>query len=109
MFVIQRGGAKKERVMTETGAHPRKMSVAESMRRCADMLCLWRICGDAVCRRAHACRGRAHLCVRRNFRALPEGAREFFETFLAAKYAGLSFDAFKEEMEGSEEFAAFTA
>jgi hypothetical protein len=38
-----------------------------------------------------------------------KGAREFFETFLAAKYAGLSFDAFKEEMEGSEEFAAFTA
>jgi hypothetical protein len=86
--------------MTETGAHPRKMNVAESMRSGANMLCLWRICGNAACRRAKSCRGRVHLCGPRNYKLLPEGVRGFFELFLAAKYAGIAFDDFKEERGG---------
>jgi hypothetical protein len=81
----------------------------EALRRCADMLCLWRLCANASCRRARSCRGRVHLCARRNFGAVPEGARDFFADFLAGKQAGLPFEAFKEEMTDSDEAAAFAA
>jgi hypothetical protein len=94
---------------TETGGDPSKPSEVETLRRLADLLCLWRLCGNASCRRAGACRGRVHLCPRRNFPFLPEGVREWFETFLAAKYAGVSFEVFKDEMEGREETEAFFA
>lgn len=84
-------------------------SELEALRRCAAMLCLWRLCANAACRRAQACRGRAHLCAKHNFKLLPEGVRDFFATFLAAKSAGLSFENFKDEMDGSEEFEALSA
>jgi hypothetical protein len=81
----------------------------EALRRFADLLCLWRLCADASCRRARRCRGRAHLCAKRNFRAVPPGARDFFAAFLAAKYAGVPFETFKEEMADSDEVAALAA
>lgn len=84
-------------------------SEAETLRRFANLLCLWRLCGNAACRRTRACRGRSHLCAKRNFGALPEGVRHWFEFFLAAKLAGLSFEAFREEMEGRKEQDAFFA
>ena len=87
----------------------RRISETEALRRFADMLCLWRLCANASCRRARSCRGRAHLCAQRNFPAVPEGVRDFFAAFLAAKSAGLSFEAFKSEMEQSEEFMALSA
>ena len=40
---------------------------------------------------------------------MPQGVRDFFHAFLAAKYAGLPFEAFKSEMEQSEEFMALSA
>jgi hypothetical protein len=94
--------------MTETG-DPRRSSEVEELRSLADFLCLWRLCGNASCRRARACRGRAHLCTRRNFKCLPEGVREWFEEFLAAKFVGVPFEVFREEMEGREETEAFFA
>ncbi|MGB6909144.1 MAG: hypothetical protein WBE01_05340 [Methyloceanibacter sp.] len=84
-------------------------SEAETLRRFADMLCLWRLCGNAGCRRARSCRGRVHLCARRNTAALPAGVRGLFIAFLAAKHAGLSFDMFVAEMDGGEEHEAFAA
>jgi hypothetical protein len=62
----------------------RGTSDLEALRRVADMLSLWRLCANASCRRARSCRGRAHLCAQRNFPAVPEGVRDFFEAFLAA-------------------------
>ena len=94
--------------MTETGDSGER-SEAEALRRFANLLCLWRLCGNAACRRAGACRGRSHLCARRNFAVLPEGVREWFVAFLAAKYAGLPFEDFRDEMEGREETDAFFA
>lgn len=82
---------------------------AEALRRTSNMLCLWRLCGNAGCRRSRACRGRAHLCGKRNSGALPKGVRGFFEAFLAAKMVGLSFEDFREDMEGREETEAFFA
>jgi hypothetical protein len=81
----------------------------ETLRRLADLLCLWRLCGNASCRRARACRGRVHLCARRNFKCLPDAVREWFEEFLAAKSVGVPFEDFKDEMEGREETEAFFA
>ncbi|MGH6826976.1 hypothetical protein [Methyloceanibacter sp.] len=100
--------------MTETNtaasdaALPRRREV-EGLRRASDLLCLWRVCGNAACRRARSCRGRAQLCARRNTSAVPSPARDFFVTFLAAQYAGLPFEDFRADMEGREETAAFFA
>ena len=82
---------------------------AEGLRVLADMLCIWRLCGSARCRQARACRGSVHLCARRNFTVLPEGVRDFFLSFLAARHAGLSFETFRAEMEGREETDALFA
>jgi hypothetical protein len=38
----------------------RKSNDAEMLQRIADMLSLWRLCGNAACRRAQACLGRPH-------------------------------------------------
>jgi hypothetical protein len=94
--------------MTETG-DTHKASEVETLRRLADLLCLWRLCGNASCRRARTCRGRVLLCARRNFKCLPGGVRDWFEGFLAAKSVGVPFEAFKDEMEGREETEAFFA
>ena len=37
---------------------------------------------------ARCCRGRAHLCAKRNDGVLPKPVRDFFLSFLAAQYAG---------------------
>jgi hypothetical protein len=83
--------------------------VIEDLRRANNFLCLWRVCGNAVCRRARSCRGRAHLCGKRNDGALPPPVRDFFLSFLAAKYAGVSFEDFRDKMEGRDETDAFFA
>jgi hypothetical protein len=91
---------------TETTARGREI---EGLRRASDLLCLWRVCGNAVCRRARSCRGRARLCARRNGSAVPPPVREFFLSFLAATSVGVDFEAFREEMEGRDETDAFFA
>jgi len=83
--------------------------VVGSLRRANNLLCLWRVCGNAACRRARSCRGRAHLCAKRNDSLLPKLVRDFFLSFLAAQYAGASFEEFRGEMDGREETKAFFA
>src|SRR5512144_2397779 len=73
------------------------------LRRASDLLCLWRVCGNAICRRARSCRGRAQLCAKRNSGAVPPLVREFFLSFLAAKSVGVTFEDFRDEMEGRDE------
>src|SRR5512146_1599669 len=74
------------------------------LRRASDLLCLWRVCGNAICRR-----GRAQLCAKRNSGAVPPPVREFFLSFLAAKSVGVTFEDFRDEMEGRDETEAFFA
>ena len=81
----------------------------ESLRGANDFLCLWRVCGNATCRRARSCRRRAHLCAKRNSGAVPPPVREFFFSFLAAKSVGVDFEDFRDEMEGRDETEAFFA
>jgi len=68
-----------------------------------------RVCGNAACRHARCCRGRAHLCAKRNDGVLPKPVRDFFLSFLAAQYAGLGFEDFRDAMEGRAETKAFFA
>ena len=56
--------------------------VVEELRRANNLLCLWRVCGSAACRRARCCRGRAHLCAKRNDGLLPKPVHDFFLSFL---------------------------
>ena len=68
--------------MTETMIETNDTEKAREMadlRWANDFLCLWRVCGGASCRRARSCRGRAHLCFKRNKDVVPKGARLFFE------------------------------
>jgi len=87
----------------------RKSNGTEILRRIAGMLSLWRVCGNAACRRAKACCGRAHRCAERNLAALPPGVQDFFGALVAAKSCRMSFEAFQEEMAGSPEVEAFFA
>jgi hypothetical protein len=90
-------------------AHAPKSNDAEILRRIAGMLSLWRICGNAACRRAQAYRGRPHRCAKRNVAALPPGVRGFLKALLAAKSCRMRFKRFQEEMEGSPEAEAHFA
>jgi len=69
------------------------------LREASNFLALWRLCGNAKCRRARCCRGRALLCGRRNSKSIPPSVREFFIAFLAAKRYGLPVEEFREDME----------
>jgi hypothetical protein len=96
-------------VISASNAEASRRRVVEDLRSANNFLCLWRVCGNAVCRRARCCRGRAHLCSKRNDAAAPPAVRDFFRSFLAAKYVGVSFDDFRDPMEGREETEAFFA
>ena len=63
--------------------------------------------GSATCRRTML--GRAHLCAKRNDGVLPKPVRDFCLSFLAAQYAGLGFEDFRDAMEGRAETKAFFA
>jgi hypothetical protein len=90
-------------------AEDARRRIVQDLRGANNLLCLWRLCGSAACRRARCCRGRAHLCAKRNDGLLPKLVREYFLSFLAAKYAGVSFEDFRDAMEGREETRAFLA
>jgi hypothetical protein len=82
-------------------------SLDAGMRRWGTVLMLWRLCGNASCRRAHACRGRPRLCGPANYPLLPDGVRGWFEMLAEAKEEGLSFEEARAWLEGSEEEQAF--
>ena len=96
--------------MTEADAgSTAKLSPEETLRLIGNALCLWRLCGNASCRRARACRGRPQLCGRRNYLLLPEGVRDWFELLSQAKEEGLSFEEAMDWLGGSAEEEAFRA
>ncbi len=83
--------------MTETRQD--KLTEDQELRHWSNFLALWRVCGNAACRRAKCCRGRARLCGQENTKNIPPAAREFFVAFLAGKHYGVSFEEFWEDME----------
>jgi hypothetical protein len=81
--------------MTETD----KLTDDQESRHWSNFLALWRVCGNARCRRAKCCRGRARACGKNNSKNIPPSVREFFVAFLAGKDCDLPFEEFWEDME----------
>jgi len=82
-------------------------ALAEGMRVWATHLKLWRLCGNAKCRRAGACRGKVQFCARANFLLLPQGVRDFFHGLTEAQEEGLSFQEAIEQLDESGAVEAF--
>jgi hypothetical protein len=86
-----------------------RRDAAADLRWGSDLCCLWRVCANAKCRRARACRGRVHTCAKRNYGLVPQGVRDVFEALLVARWSGLPFEDFKDDIEGTEEADAYFA
>jgi hypothetical protein len=69
--------------MTDTNSTG--LSLEEGMRRWGAVLKLWRLCGNASCRRARACRGDVDRCFAANFPLLPDGVRDFIDGLAEAR------------------------
>ena len=88
--------------MTNTGFSP-QLPFDDGLRAWANILKLWRFCGNAACRRPRCCRGKVRVCFARNFPLLPESVRDWMLAICAAKGDGLSFDQAMAFLEGSVE------
>lgn len=58
----------------------------------AQLLCLWRLCPKAACRRAHACSADPDFCVERFALLISEDVRDAVDTLHEAKLLGRSYD-----------------
>ena len=81
----------------------------QGARQWADVLCLWRLCGDAGCRRARCCRGGVHDCFARSFPLLPDGVRAWFVGLGAAQAEKLPFEAAMARLDATPAGEAFRA
>jgi hypothetical protein len=70
-------------------------------------LLMWRLCGNAKCRRARACRGKVYRCSRPSFFLLPQGVRDFFFGLADAQEEGLSFEEAMERLDETGAVEAF--
>ena len=71
--------------------------------RWANHLKLWRLCGNAKCRRARAYRGKVHLCARPTYRK----ACAISSTVAQAQEEGLNFEDVIERLDESGAVEAF--
>ena len=78
--------------MTKTASTCEHKAREKSLRAWGDLMSLWRLCGNAACRRAHACRGNARVCFPRHFPLLPEGVRAWLAGLGEAQEDGLTFE-----------------
>lgn len=62
-----------------------------ALRDWADLLSLWRLCHNATCRRARACRGEVRGCFRHNGALLPDGVCDFIAALAEAQEEKLTF------------------
>ncbi len=94
---------------TETKGGKRVDDLEEPLRLWANVLHIWRLCGNASCLRARACRGKVRACCRRNYPLLPAGVRDWFTALLEAGHAGLPFVELKDYLEGLDEHKEYRA
>jgi hypothetical protein len=78
-----------------------------SLRRWTQNLALWRVCDNAACRHAQACRGNVRACTPKNFAAAPEGVQAWFCLLMASKQERLSFDEAMARMKDTPAEQAF--
>lgn len=58
----------------------------------AQMLCLWKLCPKAACRKAHACSADPDFCVERFELLVSDDVRTAVEALHDAKLSGYSYD-----------------
>jgi hypothetical protein len=73
----------------------------EALRFGADRICLWRLCADAACSRARACRGDARVCAGL--------LRDWLEALDGEKRARRSFEDLERGLATVEELKAYRA
>jgi hypothetical protein len=61
----------------------------------------WRLCDNAACRRARACRGEVRACLKAKFPLLPERVRDWFMGFLWHKQERFPFEDMIDNLESS--------
>lgn len=92
--------------------HPAPETAATA-RTYGNLLCVWRLCGNAACLRARRCRGDGSGCLNRCLPLLPEPVRDFLAGLGAAQKAGLTWDEaldeFAEEWDALGEWNAVVA
>lgn len=93
--------------MTKTAAAVSDTDLEKCLRGWSKVLSLWRLCGNAACRRARRCRGEAHVCLPKNFQLLPQGVRDWFVDLAAAQECDIPFDAAIESLDASPAGQAF--
>ena len=73
LFAMVKAGLKRKAKLGPV-AHARRLGIESElqMRRYCGAFALWRRCRNRDCRRHHACRGDAHLCLKRAFVRLPQ-------------------------------------
>jgi hypothetical protein len=91
--------ANRERDAMERSADDIKLE--QAAHRWSKWLATWRLCDNAACRRARACRGNARACMKAKFPLLPEGARDWFMGFLWHKQEQFPFDEMLDNLESS--------
>jgi hypothetical protein len=93
--------------LTEATTQPIDKRDPDGNRAWVNHLLLWRLCGNAKCRRARACRGKVHLCARPNFYLLPQGVQDFYHGLADARNEGLSFEDAMERLDETGAVEAF--
>jgi hypothetical protein len=73
-------------------------SISQSARSYANLLCIWRVCGNQACLRAKRCRGDGIDCMGRCMPLLPEKVSGFFFGLGECQEAGLSWEDALEEL-----------
>jgi hypothetical protein len=61
----------------------------------------WRLCENAACARARACRGNGRACLKAKFPLLPEGVRDWFMGYLWHKQEQFPFEDMFDNLESS--------
>jgi hypothetical protein len=74
--------------------HP---ALAPAFRWCADMLCLWNLCGKPACRRRRTCSGAPRECLARYAPLVPQDAREGVKQMLNGLQLQLGYDEVRED------------
>ena len=77
--------------MTQTAANAANDWFAPSRRARNDALCLWRLCRNAACIRACACRGDSEACLDRHILLLPDGLQDWIAEIAVLQQDGYTF------------------
>jgi hypothetical protein len=94
--------------MTDT-APAGLFTTPEASRGWATVLCLWRLCGKAACRRALRCRGDGNTCFQLNFPLLPADVQDWLAELDELNAQGVAFEQAMADLDARPSGQAFRA